>query len=279
MYQAKNDASRSRTAFAHAKELRPKSRVALAGLLSADLAEKKFDSARTKIESALAESPKDAPLQILAGNTYLEIGDTKRAEAAFETALQIDPKNLEAFSKLGVLYHASGRLEEAKKKYEELARINDKPVAAMTLLGMIFELEKNPTEARARYQRALELDSRAAVAANNLAWMYAESGENLDVALQLAQTAKSQLPDVAAINDTLGWLYYKKGMWSQAVLFLQEANKHGAPTSGTQYRLGLSYMKAGDKKNARASFEQALKLKPQPQEEEGLKQALAALKG
>ena len=56
----------------------------------------------------------------------------------------------------------------------------------------------------------MEADPRAAVAANNLAWMYASRGEQLDRALQLAQAAKAELPDDAAVSDTLAYVYIKK---------------------------------------------------------------------
>ena len=41
--------------------------------------------------------------------------------------------------------------------------------------------------------------------------------------LQLAQTAKAKLPDNPGVNDTLGWVYHKKGLGTQAVAALQEA--------------------------------------------------------
>src|SRR5206468_6693584 len=136
-------------------ELQPTSKVALAGLLSQDLTEKKYDSARTRVEAALAGNPKDAALLLLAGNAYAAMGDVTKALTAYETVLQVDPANIEAFGKLGVLYHSEGRLEEAKQKFEELTRRHDKPVAALTFLGLIAELQKNPSEARIKYQRAL----------------------------------------------------------------------------------------------------------------------------
>jgi Flp pilus assembly protein TadD len=63
------------------------------------------------------------------------------------------------------------------------------------MLGTILDLQGKTQEAKARYNRALQIDPRAAVAANNAAWIDATStGGNLDLALQLAQTAKAQLP-------------------------------------------------------------------------------------
>ncbi len=72
-------------------------------------------------------------------------------------------------------------------------------------------MQNKPDEARKLYEHALSLDPQMPVAANNLAWDYAERGQNLDVALNLAQTAKAKLPNTAAVSDTLGWVYYKKG--------------------------------------------------------------------
>ena len=248
-------------------------------MVSQDLLERKPDAARKRLDSSLAESPKSSPLLVLAANTYGTIGDMQKAESTYEALLQVDPTNIEAFSKLGLLYHSQGRLEEAKNKYESLARHQDRPVTALTLLGMIFELQKNTKEARARYQRALDFEPKAAVAANNLAWIYAETGDSLDMALQLAQSAKSGLPDNPQVNDTLGWIYYKKGMASLAVTFLEEGTRKGPPNPDTLFRLGLAYLKTGDKKNAQASFEQALKLNPQFQEAEQARQALKTIKG
>jgi Tfp pilus assembly protein PilF len=175
------------------------------------------------------------------------------------------------------LYHGQRRLDEAKAKYEELARHQDKPVVAMTFLGMISELQNDKKGARTRYERALELDHNAGIAANNLAWIFADSNENLDVALQLAQTAKAQFPDVPQVNDTLGWVYYKKGMATMAVTFLREATKRGPSNPSMQYRLGLAYLKAGDKRNARASLEEALKLNPQFEQADDAKRTLETI--
>src|SRR5439155_21051103 len=106
LYQAKHDLPKSRAAFNRAIELEPKSTGVLAGLLSADIAEKKYDAARARIDAALAKSPKDGGLLVLAGNTYVAMNDIPKALSAFDSATQNDPSNLEAFSKHAVLYHS-----------------------------------------------------------------------------------------------------------------------------------------------------------------------------
>ena len=62
------------------------------------------------------------------------------------------------------------------------------------MIGVILEVQNKKDEAIKRYERALAIDPQAPVAANNLAWEYAERGGNLDVALRLAQVAVSKGP-------------------------------------------------------------------------------------
>ena len=90
--------------------------------------------------------------------------------------------------------------------------------------------------------------------------LYAQRGGNLDVALELARTAKQQLPQQAEVSDTLGWIYYKKNLVSLAVTSLEECATKD-PKNGTYaYHLGLAYAKHGDTGRARTQLERALKL-------------------
>jgi Flp pilus assembly protein TadD len=125
----------------------------------------------------------------------------------------------------------------------------------------------------------VELDPRAAVAANNLAWDYASNGGSLDEALQLAQTAKAELPENAEVNDTLGWIYYKKGLAGPAVTALSDAARLSPANPGIHYRLGLAYLQGGQKSEARAMLQQVLKLNPQFPEAAEVRRVLATIEG
>jgi predicted Zn-dependent protease len=99
------------------------------------------------------------------------------------------------------------------------------------------------------------------VASNNLAWIYASHGEQLDRALQLAQAAKAELPDHPQVNDTLAFVYLKKQLPSLAIPPLRLAVEKDPANPVFQYRLGLAYSQAGDKAAARQWVERALHLK------------------
>jgi tetratricopeptide (TPR) repeat protein len=144
---------------------------------------------------------------------------------------------------------------------------------------MILQLQNKPAEAQARYEKVMAMDPKAAIAANNLAWMYAERGGNLDVALQLAQTAKGQLADRPEVNDTLGWVYYKKGLAELAIAPLRESVDKAPKVAAYQYHLGLAYAKNGNKADARKALELALSLDPKFDGAADAQRVLAGLKG
>lgn len=112
--------------------------------------------------------------------------------------------------------------------------------------------------AEKRYLRVLEIDSKAVVAANNLAWLYAEQDKNLDAALDRAQRAKRSLAADPRINDTLGWVYYKKKLLDQAVASLEESVKRDANNPLHQYHLGMAHVQTGDWPQARQALKRAL---------------------
>ncbi len=279
LYWVKGDAVRARAEYTRGLELEPKSLEALEGLIGADLYSKNRGAARVRIDSALSSQPKTAKLWLLAGRTYFSLGDPKEAESAFNKALQIDQANMEAYQRLATVYMSQQRLDEALKQYDAAARQQSKPVMATTMAGVILTMQGKQDEARKRYEEALAADPNAAVAANNLAWSYADKNENLDVALQLAQTAKGKLPNNADVSDTLGWIYYKKGLAGLAITALKDGVTQNRSNPLIHYHLGLAYAKNGNRPEAKQSLEEALKLDPRFAGADDAKRVLGTLKG
>jgi tetratricopeptide (TPR) repeat protein len=235
---------------------------ALNGLVVLSLAKKDFSRARQLVDARLAEAPNDAPALVLAAMTYSAQGDVARAEGLLRKAIEANASHLPAYLALGRLYLAQRRLDEACAEFDRLASRAPRPAPALTMAGLIRQMQKRDAEARDRFERALRADPNAAVAATNLAWMLAESGTDLDRALQLAQSAKAQLPDLPQVGDTLGWVYYKKGLAALSVpLFRQSVEQD--PRNGTyQLHLALAYAQTGDREGARRALDKALQIQP-----------------
>jgi Tfp pilus assembly protein PilF len=222
-------------------------------------------------------NPRHADLLVLAAGASAAARDFATAEQRLRQALEVDPTALRAYSMLGRLYLRDGRLDKAKAEFETLAQRQTRPVAALTMLGVIDQAQGNTQSARERFERVLGLDPRAPIASNNLAWMYAESGGSLDIALQLAQTAAAGLPKSAEVLDTLGWIYYKKRLTTQAVATFSETIENDPKTPVYRYHLGLAYMQLGDVARARESLQRALALSPTFAGAEDARRALADL--
>jgi Flp pilus assembly protein TadD len=130
------------------------------------------------------------------------------------------------------------------------------------MVAMLLEAQGHASDAEKQYQQVLGIDARAAVAANNLAYIYVASNRNLDQALQLAQVAKEQLPNEPHVNDTLGWIYVKKNMASAALIPLELSVKKTPDDPVAQYHLGIAYEQSGDWNKAKTALNRALTLKP-----------------
>jgi tetratricopeptide (TPR) repeat protein len=167
-----------------------------------------------------------------------------------------------AYGALGQLYVVQGKLPEALAEFEALATRSPRSVAALTMVGIILQVQGKVDAARERFEQVLRIDPEAAVAANNLAWMYVEQGGNLDLALHLAQTAQKRLADVAQVNDTLGFIYYRKNLLSLAISTLTMSAQKDPRNALYQFHLGLAYAKAGDATRAKPLLTRALELKP-----------------
>ena len=135
---------------------------------------------------------------------------------------------------------------------------------------MLEGSRKNYDIAADNYRKALEKDQNSVVAANNLAWLYAEYGKgNLDEAVRLAQGVVQKSPNIAGFTDTLGWVYYKKGLYSAAVEQLQKAvsideaaaqTNKVSPSPTYHYHLGMALKAKGDKAGSRRELEASLRL-------------------
>ena len=89
-----------------------------------------------------------------------------------------------------------------------------------------------------------------------------EQGQNTDVALSLAQTARRGMPDDPGVADTLGWAYYKKGSYQLALGLLENAAKKAPKNPNIRYHLGLTYEQVHNLPAAKSELDNALQLSP-----------------
>lgn len=257
---ASNNRPLARKHYERAYELQKNNIEALAGLSALDLAEKKGDAARQRIEAIVSAEPTNSAAQLLAARVYVSLNELDRAEQTLRSVIERDPSNLGAYGQLARLYLGQNKLGQAQAEFDRIAERAPSATGPRTVAAMIAEMQNNRPDARRRYEEIMTIDPRAAVAANNLAYLYAEEGGNLDTALQLAQTAKQVLPEAPEVSDTLGFVYLKKNLASLAIQPLLDSTTRDANNPIYHFHLGLAYAQSGAKTKARESLNRALAL-------------------
>jgi tetratricopeptide (TPR) repeat protein len=156
-------------------------------------------------------------------NVYTAEKNSAAAENELKRSIETDEEYLPAYSAYASLLAARNQIRRSRRAIRKV--VDKKPSAPVyTLLGILEEARGNSAEVEKNYRKALELAPDTPIAANNLAWFIAaNNGGNLDEALQLAQKTVGKNPNVAGYYDTLGWIYYKKGLYSPAVEHLKKA--------------------------------------------------------
>jgi tetratricopeptide (TPR) repeat protein len=242
----------------------------LRGLITIYAARNQTGQAHARVDQSIAAEPNNASLHFLKGQVYGFEKNAGGAEAEFRRALDIDPNYLAAYSALGAMFVNTNQQDRAIAEYTKIVERRPDNAAAYTLIGMLEMNRQNIDGAIDNYRKALAKDEHAVFAANNLAWLYAEYNKgNMDEAVRLAQTAVQTSPGVPSFSDTLGWVYYKKGLYGAAAEQLKKAismeeqaarSSHDAPSPAYYYHLGMALSANGDKAGARKQIETALRL-------------------
>ncbi len=99
------------------------------------------------------------------------------------------------------------------------------------------------------------------VVQNALGYTLADQDRQLDEARSLVAAALTQMPDSAAVLDSMGWVYYRQKQYPQALEYLRRAHELGDDAE-IAVHLGEVQWAMGDKAGARATWQEALESHP-----------------
>ena len=249
---------------------------ALDGLIKVYAARKDLDKAHARIDQVLSSYPNNASLHYLKGQIYGFEQNAQGAEAELRKTLELDSNYINAYSALGALFINTKQEDRAIAEFQRIVDKRPDNSSAYTMIAMLYDSRQDHKTSIDYYRKALERDQGAIIAANNLAWLYAvqsdsnpDAAAHLDEAVRLAQGVVQKNPQVAGFVDTLGWVYYKKGLSDAAVEQLQKAvaldeaaaNKaKSSPSPTYRYHLGMALKAKGDKEGAKRELGVALRL-------------------
>ncbi len=253
------------------KENEPALRVLVDDLSAVD----RDSEAIAEVDAALRADPERSSLHALRGNLLTRADRLDEARSAFERAAELDPDSAEAVAGFATLEGRAGNLTKAVELFDRAAELDpNTPQFSYSAAQLTLQQGKRD-EAEVRLREVVRSFPGEADPRNDLAWILSEKGEDLDVALSLAEDA-SRIKPTAGILDTLGWVQLKRGDAAAAVATFERALEKEPDSASIQYRLGTALSQAGQVERARETLRTALQAGAFP-EAEAAKNQLAQL--
>lgn len=189
----------------------------------------------------------------------------------YKELLKTDSKSAETWLRLGVLQRQLGQLDEALTSFTKASEADPRNVNVLLNEGMLQEATGKKAEAAATYNRILGYDPENPLALNNVAFMDAEKGTNLDQAMTFAERAKKRAPNSPDISDTLGYVYLRKNLNSEALRIFRQIVEQDPNNPTYHFHLAMALLKDGNKEAARQEAQKALQHSPQPDQQDKIK--------
>jgi len=175
-------------------------------------------------QASVTVHPQDADGHMILGYTFRSLGDHDRACRQFQMASEVNETRVAALLELGFCLQEAGRLTEARK----------------TLRNLQAEYPDDPE------------------VANSYGYFLAEQGEDLEEAERLVKQALRSAPDNGAYLDSMGWVYFQQGDYSEAFDWLIKATNSRGDDPVILEHLGRTLAKLGQKDEALDILRRAL---------------------
>ncbi len=230
-----------------------------------------FDAVKSIAREAMKLDPGDGPSQQNLATLLSEVGLADDAIRVLRDAGQREPGNPAYDLRQGFVLTRYGRNEDAIKILEGVLKryADNDDVVKMTrpILSMVYVNLGDYAKGEAELEELLKRFPDDAGVNNDLGYLYAEQGKNLEKAEAMIRKALAT-QEHSAYLDSLGWVLFKRGKAKDAIeplLKAAEQSKEQAQQDGTipdatsLEHLGDVYFHLHDLRKAAESWEQAAK--------------------
>jgi tetratricopeptide (TPR) repeat protein len=256
LFARQDRADDARMAFEEALRIAPAYLPALQQLVGLDLAAHRNSAAMTRVHGEIERHPENSGLWCLEAEINMSQQNFPGAEASLRKALDLDGNLEAAHLLLAENYIAQHKYQEALDDLMPFAAKNNN-LAALMQIGLIQTQLRQFGAARDSYERLLAINPNFGPALNNLANIYSDQLSQLDKAYELAERARKALPDDPHAADTLGWIYFKKGLYHSALSVLEQSAAKLPAEPEPQFHLGMALSMIGNKDDARRALQRA----------------------
>jgi tetratricopeptide (TPR) repeat protein len=263
-HEAARRPGRVRLHLLTAYEQNPRSFEVLEALTELDMREGQAQAALTRLNQVIAQRRVGPKTILLRANVLAQAGALERAEADALRAFEAAPKLPGAVDLLFAIYQAQGKLDEARQSFEQAEAAGVLHAGARQLLARLYVITGDNAKARETLEKVLADNPEMSGVKNDLAYLLAEDGIELDRALELAKEAQRELGNSAHAADTVGYVYYQKNLYAAALqqfryaIELSRNGTDGRVDPGYHYHMGLTLYAMGRKEQAARAMQMSL---------------------
>ena len=277
VYLAEKKPQEAESAFGRLLKIAPNDSRGVYGLAEVKFSRGDSAGAIDLLEAQTEKFPERSDYRYALANSLLRASQFQEAIEQYKLLLAKEPQSTDLNLRIGETYRRSGNLKASVEHFERAHELSPKDATAGLFLAVAYDTGGRRNTAKPLYEEVLHQQPDNPIALNNLAYILAEEGTELDRAVTLAQRAKQRLPNDSNVSDTLGWIYIKKNLPDSAVPIFEELVKKEPSRATFFYHLGLALHLRGDDANARKSFEAALKKNPSKEEERRIKELVSTM--
>lgn len=126
---------------------------------------------------------------------------------------------------LAVIYVISGRRRLADFELNKLLETGYMTSSVYAAIAFVAWQQQDVNKCIEYYEKSLKTDDENIFSLNGLGYVLACQEKDLTRALSLCKQAVKIAPKSAACLDSLGWVYYKMGLYKDALQYLNDAEQ------------------------------------------------------
>ncbi len=255
----------------------PKDSRGMIGLVETLSSQNRMPEAIKLLQDSVAREPERRDLQLALANLYVRDQRYDEAVKLLQSLLKTDPKSADLLLRLAETERRKGDVNAAIDTFRLASQAAPADARPLLQLGLLMDGTGRRDQAKPIYEQILKIQPDHPIALNNLAFIKAEEGQDLDEALTMAQRARQGLPNSPDVMDTLGWIYLKKNLSDDAIRTFKELVVSSPNSAAYHYHYGMALLQKGDKPSAKKELETAIRFNPSKDDGVKIRQLLASM--
>jgi tetratricopeptide (TPR) repeat protein len=247
----------------------------LPGIMEAKVGQGQWPQAIKIADDQLRQAPDRDDYRLALAKIYFRAGKYAECAAEYQKLIDKNPKSSDFYVRMGEAKVTGGDSKGAVEAFKKAKEIDPADAVPSLRLAIFYDNEGRHDEARKYYEDALKIRPDDPTALNNLAYLKADDGVDLDQALAFAQRAQDKLPNDLNVRDTVALIYVKKNLTDDSLRMLRELVSQRPNSPTFHLHLAMALYQKGDRPTAKKELEAAMRNKPSEKEQGEIKQLMA----